>query len=305
MKNCTKCGDSKPLEDFSNRKAAKDGKRSQCKMCDRAATRDWRDENPDRARDSVRKWREENIEAARANSRRWYRENTERSQENTRKWRAGNPERCASSAANRVDRRREYLREYRKRYYEQNREREREWSRHWHIANREHKAAKSRQWRENNPGRIQELSRRWRESNSEAKSASAKRWHAANRERTTERLRNRRREDPQVNLATKIRNRISGAIRRCQRGSEKAGATISLLGCSFNEFKVHIERQFTRGMTWEKLMKGEIHLDHIRPISSFDLTDPEQQADAFNYLNVMPLWAKANLSKSNRITTLL
>ena len=62
--------------------------------------------------------------------------------------------------------------------------------------------------------------------------------------------------------------------------------------------KKWIESQFVDGMSWDN--HGEWHIDHIRPCASFDLTDPEQQKECFNYKNLQPLWAKDNLSKGDR-----
>jgi len=39
------------------------------------------------------------------------------------------------------------------------------------------------------------------------------------------------------------------------------------------------------------------HIDHIRPCASFDLTDPEQQKDCFDFTNLQPLEAKENIRK--------
>ncbi len=46
---------------------------------------------------------------------------------------------------------------------------------------------------------------------------------------------------------------------------------------------------------------GELHVDHIKPCASFDLSDPEQQRLCFNYKNLQPLWAADNLSKADSI----
>ena len=41
------------------------------------------------------------------------------------------------------------------------------------------------------------------------------------------------------------------------------------------------------------------HIDHIRPCSSFDLTDLEQQKQCFHYTNLQPLWWFDNIKKSS------
>lgn len=113
---------------------------------------------------------------------------------------------------------------------------------------------------------------------------------------------NRYRTDPQWNLAVKTRRRIWDAFDRCRDGKDPESKSIKLLGCSFAELRDHIEKLFTEGMTWEKVLSGEIHLDHKRPICKYDLTDPAQLAAAFHYSNVQPLWGPENHSKGGKYT---
>lgn len=76
--------------------------------------------------------------------------------------------------------------------------------------------------------------------------------------------------------------------------------TEQYVGCSFEEAKRRIESQFTRGMTWEN--SGSFwHLDHVVPLSSFDLTDPKQRMLANHISNLRPLKVKENLKKGNKI----
>lgn len=109
-----------------------------------------------------------------------------------------------------------------------------------------------------------------------------------------ERNRNRRATTPTLRLADNIRRRVNSLLYKLRIG--KSANTQKLLGADFATVKLHIEALFTEGMTWEKLGK-EIHIDHIRPCASFDLTDPEQQKQCFHYTNLQPLWAKDNISK--------
>lgn len=46
-KRCTKCGETKPLDQFHRRKDSPDGRRARCKECHNARTAAWRKANPD------------------------------------------------------------------------------------------------------------------------------------------------------------------------------------------------------------------------------------------------------------------
>lgn len=107
----------------------------------------------------------------------------------------------------------------------------------------------------------------------------------------------KRDSDPQYNISVKIRNRINIALRN-NRILEKE-SSIKLLGCNYSFLDKYIKSLFAGGMTMTALLKGEIHIDHIRPCASFDLTDIEQQKLCFHYTNLQPLWAKDNQSKGS------
>ena len=93
-----------------------------------------------------------------------------------------------------------------------------------------------------------------------------------------------------------LRRRVSLAL----RGFNKSKNTIKLLGVPNIEFlKKYLENKFKPGMSWKK--RGLIHIDHIIPCASFDLTDPKQQAICFHYTNLQPLWAKENLIKGAKL----
>lgn len=100
--------------------------------------------------------------------------------------------------------------------------------------------------------------------------------------------------DIQWRMSKILRSHIRHAMMRAK--AKKSQNTIKLLGCDWQTFCDHIASQFTGGMTWD-LVGKEIHLDHIRPVSSYDLTDPVQQRQCFHYTNYQPMWAKDNLQK--------
>lgn len=96
-------------------------------------------------------------------------------------------------------------------------------------------------------------------------------------------------------LSIRIRNALRSAL-RADTVSDVNEAII-LLGCSRTYFRRYIARKFTDGMTWKNWGINGWHLDHIRPLASFDLTDTSQLSEAFHYSNYQPLWASANYVK--------
>lgn len=103
-------------------------------------------------------------------------------------------------------------------------------------------------------------------------------------------------EKRRVNPSAKIRHNISSSqlsyIKRSDKVSpKKSNKSEVLLGCTYKEFKIYLESKFTKFMTWEKFMSSRIHIDHIIPCSSFDLSKEENQKKCFHYTNLQPLWA--------------
>ena len=70
------------------------------------------------------------------------------------------------------------------------------------------------------------------------------------------------------------------------------------LGCSWNEYAAHIEAKFQPGMSWAN--QHEWQVDHVVPLSWFDLRIPEQAKQANHYTNLQPMWASDNMKKGNR-----
>jgi len=53
-------------------------------------------------------------------------------------------------------------------------------------------------------------------------------------------------------------------------------------------------------MTWDNYGSAW-HVDHIIPLAAYDLTDPEQQRQAFHYTNLQPMWAHENMAKGDEV----
>jgi len=94
-------------------------------------------------------------------------------------------------------------------------------------------------------------------------------------------------------LKRTIRCRINGFLEK------KNKHTMEYLGCSRDEYikwLLNNNNNFNlenRGKDW--------HIDHVIPLSTFELENEEQQLIAFNWRNTAPLSVKENLKKSNKI----
>ncbi len=108
-------------------------------------------------------------------------------------------------------------------------------------------------------------------------------------------MRDLRTSSPEARIRMTLKGRILSAI----KSEAKTGTTMELLGCTIAELREHIESLWLPGMTWANHGIRGWHIDHIRPCSSFDLTDPKQQGLCFHWTNMQPLWGGDNIRKSN------
>jgi len=101
------------------------------------------------------------------------------------------------------------------------------------------------------------------------------------------------RDEPIDKLKRSVRSRIYIALKN------KDKKTNEYLGCTSNQYLnwiLSVNQDYTldnRGEVW--------HIDHVIPLSKFDLNNQEEQLIAFNWRNTTPLLAKENLSKNNKI----
>lgn len=110
-------------------------------------------------------------------------------------------------------------------------------------------------------------------------------------------LKNKKKIDPQFKISTLLRSRLRHAL----KNKTKTGSAVHDLGCTISELKSYLEKQFEGGMTWENHGRHGWHIDHIKPLSSFDLTSREELLKAVHYTNLQPLWWRDNLLKGHKI----
>lgn len=125
--------------------------------------------------------------------------------------------------------------------------------------------------------------------------AASKRYNEKHRLKRNDEERKRRQSDPLFRMAANLRRRLREVLG--SRNPMTPGRMFTFLDCSFADFKQHIERQFTNGMTWDNY--GEWQLDHIVPLAS--AKDAETMRELSKYTNIQPMWAKYNRLKQNML----
>jgi len=96
----------------------------------------------------------------------------------------------------------------------------------------------------------------------------------------------------QARLAKNLRRRLNHSIK-----SSRAGSAVRDLGCSIEQLKRHLESKFQPGMSWNNY--GQWHIDHIKPLSRFNLTRRDQILQSCHFSNLQPLWKLDNIVKHN------
>ena len=102
-----------------------------------------------------------------------------------------------------------------------------------------------------------------------------------------------RQNNIQFRLKENIRSRIYLSL------ISKTDTSEEYLGCSIEEYIVYLEGKFDSNMNWDNY--GEYwEIDHIQPISTFDLTQKDEIKKCFNYKNTQPLQVNENRKKGNK-----
>lgn len=166
-----------------------------------------------------------------------------------------------------------------------------------------------KKWIEENKARYQEKKMAWYLKNKDTEEYKAKRRAQSleRRRKTPEKwyeiwkksYDKRRRVNPNMVISLRLRNSIRKSLKRTSEG--KTSSLRELLGISVPEFRELFFSKFKQGMTMKDFVAGKIHVDHIRPLASFDLSDVKEQRKAFHYSNLQPLWAEDNIRKGAKI----
>jgi hypothetical protein len=191
-------------------------------------------------------------------------------------------------------------------YYKENKEEINKRRRESYKLNKEKHSMKRKENYEKNKEYIKEKSRDYYNENKDKindKRKNDKRsleYYYKNKEdvnsKAYQRMKEKRKNDPLFKLTHNIRTLIRLSL--VNQFTTKSKKTIEILGCTFEEFKLHLESQFDDKMNWQN--QGTYwHMDHIIPISSAETEEDVYRLN--HYTNFQPLYWEDNLKKSNKI----
>jgi hypothetical protein len=177
---------------------------------------------------------------------------------------------------------------------------------------RKHFTAQALVWQRVNKNKVATSKRQYRVRNLEKVLEYTRRYHSEHKLQRNRRVRERKKIDAAFKLRERLRSTFADKLRKAVRESANSSAVmpsrasvLRAIGCTLIELMVRLERQFEPGMSWANWGRGINcwNIDHIKPISSFDLMDKEQLHECWHFSNLRPLWAVANLKKGARYET--
>lgn len=173
-------------------------------------------------------------------------------------------------------------------------------SRRSHHKNKTKENLKSKEYRLRNPEKIKSYNENYRHINKEKVNKLSRDYRVNNLDQMRlyqkQYLKDRLRSDILFKLSHYTRGIIRKSLKR--NGYSKTSKTHFILGCSFDEFKFHLESKFEIWMSWENygLYNGQLNygwdIDHIIPLSS--AKTEQQVVDLNHYTNLQPLCSKIN-----------
>lgn len=171
-----------------------------------------------------------------------------------------------------------------------------------------------KEYRQNNPIKVNKARKKWREANfeypkeyrennPEKEKARFNKWREDNlghyRKYHKEYQREKKKNEPIFKLNCNLSNAIGGSLRGNKNGRHWEG----LVGYTLDDLKEYLESLFMKGMTWENYGRNGWHIDHIVPISLFNITSVKCKGfrACWALENLRPMWEGENIRKGNKL----
>lgn len=189
-------------------------------------------------------------------------------------------------------------------YYEKNRQKVLEKAKEYYNENKEkilaginkeEKYEYNKKYRKENSENLKLQNREYKKLHKDEISQWRGKYRKENRDKINEYSKHRLKTNPLAKLAKQLRGRLQDFL--ADRNIQKSQQFKDYLGCSLDELKLHIEKQFQPGMTWENY--GSLwSVDHN--IALANAPDSEKIYELCHYLNLRPMFCITNSSKNSR-----
>ncbi len=167
--------------------------------------------------------------------------------------------------------------EYNKNYYSKNIIYFQTHNKEWNEKNREIKNLNAKKYYHDNKLECSERNKSYRTIHKDRLNKNKKDWYdkipiEEKRKYRNDYVANKKRKDPLYKLKCNIRSYLSRILSNF--GISKNKKSTEIIGCSFEDFKLHLESRFEEWMNWDNkgLYNGELNygwdIDHKIPISS-------------------------------------
>jgi hypothetical protein len=127
-------------------------------------------------------------------------------------------------------------------------------------------------------------------------------WKAANPDSVREYDRKGHSKYRASSPARRITLALRGRLYHAVKDGAKSGSAVRDLGCSIEDFKVHIESQFQPGMSWDNWNCDGWGFDHDYPCAPADMNDRAQLLAVCNWRNLRPMWHGDNVRKGDEVS---
>lgn len=195
----------------------------------------------------------------------------------------------------------QYAKEWYYKNHEENKRKKREYSKKWRDANIEHARERDRlyavKWRAANKDKVKETKNKIKQNLTKEKIEKNKEYERKYRKAA-------RSKSAHTKIKSNYRSRIGNAFRRARQG--KKTKSYDLLGCDIATFISHLSSLFEPWMNFDNYgraskFKRTWNIDHVVPVSRFNLSDPEECKKAFHYTNTKPMEGIANSAKGDKL----
>ena len=182
-------------------------------------------------------------------------------------------------------------------------EKEKKYCRQYYKKNKKEIAMKAKIYRSNNKEKIAKRSYKYRKENPEKIRKNGQEWYKTNTRKAREACKKYKKKRYKNDIHFRIKVCFSSLINKRLRrrlSSKDNKSTWSFLSYTIDDLIQHLEKQFTKGMTWNNY--GKWHIDHIRPDCSFNYknVDDKEFQKCWALNNLQPLWARDNLKKNGK-----